>query len=97
MDAAMVGAIFASAFLPSNPAPMVISAKGVAICATLLTVLFTSVGNWIPSSPTISPARILKMIGFLHILIPACRIFAFLSIPVLSFASNVSTITEKIL
>ena len=25
------------------------------ICATLLTVLFTSVGNWIPSSPTISP------------------------------------------
>ena len=28
MDDAMVGAIFASAFLPSNPAPMVISARG---------------------------------------------------------------------
>ena len=41
----MVGAIFASAFLPSNPAPMVISAKGVAICATLLTTEPVAISN----------------------------------------------------
>jgi len=45
MDAAIVGRIFASAFLPSNPAPIVMSARGVAICATLFTVLSTITGK----------------------------------------------------
>ena len=76
-DAAIVGLIFASAFLPSNPAPIVISASGVAICATLLTVLLIIVGNSIPKSPTINPAKMPRMIGFLAIPIHASLIFCF--------------------
>ena len=75
-NAAMVGLILASAFLPSNPAPIVIRASGVAICATLLIVLSMMTGKSSRSSAAISPVKMPSMIGFFAMLIHASFTFS---------------------
>ncbi len=96
-DAAIVGPIFARAARPSKPAPVAMSASGVAICATVSIVLFTTAGKRIPASPTASPRRIAMMIGFFAMPIAASLIFSERLSPLAPSPSNVSTTTEKML
>ena len=86
----MVGLIFAKAFFPSNPAPITISAKGVAMEAILLMVLSINTGNSRCSNEVAAPNTIPIMIGFLQMFLNAFLIFLSSSFD----ASNVSTITE---
>src|SRR5574344_1260847 len=96
-----VGFNFAIAFLPSNPAPITISANGDVITARLLTVLSIIFGNVTSKYDRIIPAKILRMIGFLHI--PTIDFLIFLLLEDESLAdailghSKVNTITAKTL
>ena len=92
--AAQVGASFLIAFAPSNPAPMLIRATGVAQAESMSSPLASIGGKSTCNSENGKPARIPKMIGLLMIppnvreTMPwCCAVFA-------SGAVTVSTSTE---
>ena len=96
-DAAIVGLIFASAFLPSNVAPIEISASGEAITARLFIVLSIILGKFIFKNDAARPKKIPIIIGFLSIFISACLIRLLSPKFSLLLLSNVKIITANIL
>ena len=73
-----VGLIFLIAFLPSNPAPIHISAIGVAVCDIFAIVLSIIAGKSILRSEATSPARIPIIIGLVIMLYKAFLMLSFL-------------------